>query len=424
MRTQLSRAIAGLLGNAAPTSMLPRAPRAPSTFREHHFRALQTALTRQARGSGLAVVAAPPGAGKGEFALSYATQALKDRRYDQVFVLRATDSLRLEQDFLMMARILAPDAEGAAALRRDALRVLETTSRWLIVCHSVADPAILLPFLPWNADGHVLCTYWPEPESALPAREDPWLHYLGVETVAAGETQGAEAGTTSLLEPLTTADAHAFLATALPSQEDPMLDAMAEAVASSRLGAVLARAWLEQTACTRATTDAEAIAHAKQQVSVFMREWDRVGQDLRDRQAPASAGLQAALLLLRELGQETRWRLPEQVEDPERERAAFTLMLRLEPFASGTFPAAVLDDPLWTGDQPALEDRRLTLLERWALADRADRLRHAESFEISSVVRDAVRLLPVPRAAARGARGRVAHDVEAHAGTHARGPAG
>jgi hypothetical protein len=36
---------------------------------------------------------------------------------------------------------------------------------------------------------------------------------------------------------------------------------------------------------------------------------------------------------------------------------------------------AVLDEPAWSAGDSPLEDRRLTLLERWGLADRAHRCR-------------------------------------------------
>ena len=179
LRAEVARALADVVAHVSPVSLLPRAPRKPSAFHPSTFNALSRELRREARGSGLVVLTGAQGSGRTELALTYAHEKHEDRTYDQVFVLRASDQLRLERDFLTMARILAPGAEHRAELRREALRHLETNSRWLIVFMSVNDPVILLPFLPWTTSGHVLCTIDAR-AVPRPAAEELWLRHFNV----------------------------------------------------------------------------------------------------------------------------------------------------------------------------------------------------------------------------------------------------
>ena len=148
LRESLSRVLAAHNARAAPESLLPRAPRQPSMFPDDTYSVIAQELRHQARGSGLGVIVAPPGSGRTELALAYATAKLRDHTYDQVFVLRATNPLRLEQDFMIMAEKLTGPSNDRVRLRRDALTHLKENNRWLIVFTSVQDPAILLPFFP------------------------------------------------------------------------------------------------------------------------------------------------------------------------------------------------------------------------------------------------------------------------------------
>ena len=386
LRQELAVVVAGLLSREPPAHLLPRSPRDPMTFGEEHFERIRAALSRQARGSGLAVIAAEPGAGKSELALAYANHELARESYDHVFVLRAMDAFRLEQDFMSMAKILAPAAGTPAELRRAALEVLETTSRWLIVCQSVADPAILLEFLPRNPDGHVLCTYWQPDGPATSADHedaDPWLKYH--------ELDIAPADAPALLEPLSPSDAQALLASALSlgSGRPVALRELAKTLAPSRLATMLATTWLEETG---SGSDA-ARARARAQVAEYGRRWDAAGQRIQAAGKPDHPALRAALIQLWELDDKTRWRPLAEVEEPERERAAVTLLFRLEPFASGLFAAEVLDDPAWHNGTDPLDDGRLVLLDRWRLADRSRPPSDEPYFEIGKPVRTAVELL-------------------------------
>jgi hypothetical protein len=418
LRRSLARALAGAVARASPVSMLPRMPRQPPMFDAEDHRNIRSALDREKRGSGLAVITAPPGSGRMELALSFATKELQEARYDQVFVLRATDGLRLEQDFLAMAAIVTGATGNRADLRRGALRHLENIGRWLIVFTSVRDPAILLPFMPWNPDGDVLCTYWPRGDSLPPAQTGPWMQYFNVEIPASNGGNGAGDRTNgrgatihdpgTLLSPFRAARARAVLADVLPSgaAEHSLLGKLAGIVSASRHATALARAWLQHTASDRTDEQAgvrqlESYLHAWDVTEEFMTPPQDSARNLASKAPEYLAGVHAALILLRELDAAipkvdgSGWRRQKTAEELELEGAALKLLTRLEPFAASTFPVALLDMRCWTdegGDK--INDKRIELLDELALVDRAVGARQAKYFEVAAAVLDAVWLLP------------------------------
>src|SRR5262249_11600409 len=153
------RIIAQLAGGLAPeqeATQLPREPRRPCVFAAGEIEDVRTALKRGGRG--LAVISTPGGWDKEELVLAYC--AAHETDYEHIFFIRGDDEIRFEEDFLTMARIIAPGLKGAAALRRAALEYLETEARYLLIVHLIRDPIPMLRFLPWHrVGGHLLFTY-------------------------------------------------------------------------------------------------------------------------------------------------------------------------------------------------------------------------------------------------------------------------
>jgi tetratricopeptide (TPR) repeat protein len=386
LRGQLASAIAEL-PDRRPTTLFPRHPRTPGTFLHEDYDAIRAALSRKSRGCGLAVITGRAGEGKREMTLAYAMNEHKAGRYSHVFVLRAIDAIRLEHDFLRMARALVPDVDSPAHLRRAALDFLERNDRWLIICHCVEDPAILKEFLPWNSDGHVLCTAGPVSDQPN-QQSDPWAKYFDIEL--------AGPDVRPLLRPMTTGEAARFLV-GRPDHPPAHLDAVAAAVAPSRLAASLARRWLAETAVV--APDLET------RLAEYRRRWEAARAGLADDDDEQSephpadlAGLCAAVVNLQELDARTRWRPEATVAEPSLEEAAVELLLRLKAFSIGPFPANVLDDQRYQQGDPPINDQRLVLLERWGLVDRAPLLDDEPFFEINELIRPAVErvLRPTP----------------------------
>ena len=375
LRTQVSHVLAALLDRASEMNLnlIPREPRRPSTFDgTGHYDAIREALASGSRG-GLAVLAAPPGFGKSELALSYARH-MSDY-YDHIFWLRADSGFRLQQDYLVMARMLAGRSGSPADLRREALRVLETSNRWLIIYDSVVDPALLLRYLPLNPEGHGLCTYWPR----NPAIDAHWSEYLDVELRVTGPVEGkpllvaSRNGFDALLQPLSTAQAATFLQGAarggLPQARDRK--EIAKLVAQSRVAAVLAASWFRLT---------EAPA------STYLNLWEAAGEH------GEAVDFRAALILLWELSGERSFRPAVDPTTKKLDLAAVELLGRLVPFGEGGVPEVVLDDPEWT-PSARIDDPRLVCLAELGLADRSDGFPHIRYFEVHRVAREAVRSL-------------------------------
>ena len=371
LRVQIANALAHFNQHGTPTNLLPRDVRDTTTFNERHYRAILDALTERACG-GLAVIAAPPGSGKSELALSYARR--EGRRYDHIFWLRATNRLQLEHDFLEMARLLAPEPGGRAHLRREAFRVLESTSRWLIIFNSVVDPAVLLEYMPWNPDGHKLCTYWPDsrvdtvmPHDSKAGQDTAWSTYLNVHPAHSDEPDG-------LLKGLTVHEAESFLLEALDATPDGSdLTELATRVSPSRLATVLAAKWIN---------------YSQYSIGRYVAEWDAL-QEPRQRTQDESCGYRAAALTIRGLSISGRWTIGPD-DKVSREEAAVDLLRRLESYGAATFPEEILDDPDWKAGDSPLEDRRLAVLDALGLADKANRLPHIKYFAVNSIVRDVV----------------------------------
>ena len=403
LRARLAEALARLTEQNVSANLLPRAVRSASTFARRHYAAIHDALTEPSCG-GLAVIVAPPGSGKSELALSYARE--QAARYDHVFWLRASHRLQLEQDFLEMARILVRVPGGRDHLRREAFRILENTARWLIVFESVRDPAVLLPYLPWNPEGHKLCTFWTDTRvdgaleqlsQARTATRSPrlkdarviateinqrieraqqelvvlkhsaWSTYLNVHPAGPGA-----AG--CLLERLTDAEAATFLSRELPQVTDPAAVAeLASRVSPSRLATVLAAKWID---------------YSGDSIAGYITRWDALAEPAGGTE-DERCGYRAALISLRGLSYPDRWPV-RGGERRSREAAAADLLRRLEPYGADTFPSAILDDPEWDTHDSPLDDPRLAVLDALSLADKADRSRHVKYFAVSPIVRAAV----------------------------------
>ena len=408
LRAEVARALADVVAHVSPVSLLPRAPRRPSAFHPSTFRDLSRELRREARGSGLVVLTGAQGSGRTELALTYAHEKHEDRSYDQVFVLRASDQLRLERDFLTMARILAPGAEHRAKLRREALRHLETNSRWLIVFMSVNDPVILLPFLPWTTSGHVLCTFDARAVPG-PAAEELWLRHFNVVPINL-RTLGATLELQTTVKALAQSDS-------VPRtlRSDPRLKQIARRVDDSRYAMALALGWLQHTALAADSDPSLVAAHASEQLDGYLAQWDRALALLRAAKAKAGPrshppGVTAALVLLMELydpefsgakpkhaWESIGWRRRDCVENRRLEHDALLLLARIEPFideglTASTLQVVLLDDKTYeTPDR--IEDERLQLLDGLALAERATRVQAGKYFDVNAAVLTAVRVL-------------------------------
>lgn len=427
LRGKLAALIAELVESAAKTNMLPRDPRKRRMFTWDHFEPLDTAL-KATQGSSLVAVAARPGCELTEFAISFASDAYDEGRYERVFFLRADDRLRLERDFLQMARILAPDERGGqGALRRAAFEVLERTDRWLIIIHAIADPAILFGFLPWHrVGGHIICNHilderlgpgeWTELEQRDEDRWDEYLHGQGPDRDGpppwrsyADLTGYVKADPArwrdyfdleckpNLVPSMGESDVARFLGATLP--DDPSLEeplrAMAKLVMASPQATRVAQCWLEQTALPQDQAKTDLVRHARLQ----LERWCDLAKDVPIDLAPEVAVAQrAVMIVLEELNHRCHadgwWRAVEG-ELQDREQAAFDLLVCLEVYANWIFPAAVLDDEKWQRDddsklRPLLEDQRIVLLENWGLAGRATNPGH-DYFELGyTIVHDAI----------------------------------
>lgn len=416
LRGRLARVLASAVAQAASQSLLPRAPCQPTLFREQDYTAIRNRLTSATQGPGWAVITGAPSSGSSELALAYATHGLNAGFYDQVFVLRATDFLRLEHDFLMIADLLTGAPTDRAAARRAIFDYLETHDRWLMVFRAVHDPAILLPFLPWNPEGHILCTYATEPEPDKTGRTDkskvkeenrlkdesafdPWMRYLNI-----GVDEGAALSLGAPHDPERT---RRLLAATLPAslRDDTRIDDVVDWVHGSRLATALALAWFTHT--TRSEGDVEA---GEAQIDRYVKMWREAshdidpGQDVGDREpvppltrrnAAYRAGVQAAVVLLSELERAADRESSEAVTG-ERNLAtdALTLLTRLEWFTdeelrASTFPVVLLDDPNYHPN--GVDDRRLRLLESLGLASIATGVPHDQYFDVHVAVLEAVR---------------------------------
>ena len=406
LRAEVARALADVVAHVSPVSLLPRAPRKPSAFHPSTFNALSRELRREARGSGLVVLTGAQGSGRTELALTYAHEKHEDRTYDQVFVLRASDQLRLERDFLTMARILAPGAEHRAELRREALRHLETNSRWLIVFMSVNDPVILLPFLPWTTSGHVLCTIDAR-AVPRPAAEELWLRHFNVVPIDLETLQAR-------LQRRTAMNA---LAEVVPRtlRSDERLEQIAKRFDDSRYAMALALGWLRHTGLPAGSDPELLAAHASEQLDGYLAAWDKASALLdaaNDKAHPRAhpPGITAALVLLMELydpefsGARPKhawasigWRRRDSVENRKLEHDALLLLARIEPFidqglTASSLQVVLLDDKTYdTHDR--IDDERLQLLDRLALAERATDVPTGKYFDVNAAVLTAVRVL-------------------------------
>lgn len=401
LRGRLAETLESLL--ASERQLLPRKPRPVSTFEDADYERIVRQLTNPGNG-GLAVIDGRRGSGKGELALSYAYHEAE--RYDHVFWMRAGDRIQLEQDFLAMARHLSRRDGGRDELRREAFRVLEESDRWLIVFDAVSDPALLLPYLPWNPRGHKLCTSRlrdPAPVSdddkASGTDEDPWSRYFSVVVSAQGDG-GGDGRPPGLLQPLVPDRAADYLRQVLDYERavDTALAKVAGRVCSSRLAIVLAGSWLIHTGAPLAD---------------FITRWDELERlpvaelDGRELSDDERAGLRAALMLLDELtagaprdaklkGGRGRaraaphWRTQVDEQTAQLEAGTLELLKRLEPYETTNFPLDILDDVDFVSTRPDFEDRRLTLLVELGLANRS-RMPRNEYFEVNPLVLDAVR---------------------------------
>ena len=354
VRGRLARELGRLQG--PESRLLPREPREPGLFDARHYQTILDTLTAAGSG-GLAVISAPVGSGKGELALSYAHH--ERNRYDQVLWLRATDIYHLEQDFLSIARHISRSAGGREELRRKAFQILETSNRWIMVFQDVADPAILLPYLPWNPRGHKLCT-------CKTSDEDAWASYFSI-IVPGADPRVEDGAQPALLEPLEPDEAQAYLQRVVPDGDNGDLLELGRRICASRFATALAGSWLSYTGAP---------------VWVYLERWDELDD--------FDVGLRAARLLLRELSEGTRWRSSVDEETDRLEEGVVEVLKRLEPYDSNSFPQGILDDPEFATLTPRWSDKRVDLLERLGLADNG-RLPRTTYLQVSSVVFDAVR---------------------------------
>lgn len=361
LRAELADIMARLKATITPASLVPRPARQPLMFETNSFQRIADALDKEAGGSGFVVLHAAPGSGSSELALAYADDALEQRRYERVFVLRATDPLRLEQDFIAMAAILAgkgADRADRASLRRAAFEYLENNDRWLIVFVAVHDPALLLQVMPWRqGGGHILCTY-ATPNADLRSEDltdDPWATYFHVEP-------------SSLLAVSAEAfDAAAQLARELPRSvhDDRDFAAVVEAVGESRHATALALAWF------RFTTSGEPnVEAARAQLRCYLQRWEKASELTG---GSVSASERAAMVQILELDEPAEWRRP---RDRTTEKDTVELLCRLIPFVdppldASSFQTAILTKERYAVGVDRIKDERIVLLEDLALADRA-----------------------------------------------------
>jgi tetratricopeptide (TPR) repeat protein len=370
LRGELAEILARLKVRITPASLLPRAPRRPLMFEPGSFGEIADALDH---GSGLVVLNAASGTGRSELALAYANEALEKKRYDRVFVLRATDPLRLEQDFTAMATILAGKPLDRASLRRAAFEYLECNDRWLIVFVAVHDPAFLLQFMPWQHRGHILCTY--ADANAAKDAPDPWAEYFNIEVATLDAFDAQEF------------DAEGELARGVPRavrDGDPFA-AFVKAVSGSRHTTALALAWLQYTAPVGDEADLDGYAH--RQLERFEEHWNKAGALTR-----GSTSERVAMVSLLELYDPAPWRAH---GDHDVERDAIELLCRLVPFVDRSLNASSFQTVILTKEKYAvagdrIDDKRVELLERLALANRAVGATVRKYFDVNSAVLRAV----------------------------------
>jgi tetratricopeptide (TPR) repeat protein len=377
LRRELAKALAGLVAKATPESLLPREPRKPQMFDDASLDLIAERL-RGTRESAIVVLSDEPGSGRSEVALAFAHKRQKEGAYDRVFVLRGTDPLRLEQDYMTMASLVAGDTGDPGDrgyLRRKVLEYLEENDGWLMVFLSVVDPAILLSVLPWRNRGHILCTAsFPKATSKDLDPNEPWLKYFSVAPVELEKV--APFRVRSVFEDVIPAQLHS----------EPSFQRLVDEVGDTRYSTALALAWLEYT--EEGASPVDRVAFVRRQIDGYIERWDAV--DAKD-QAPA---VRAAEIQLRELLEETRWRPAEQVTDPQLEEDAFELLCRLKPFVrdesvAGTFQTVLLDHRSYGDVHDRIDDRRLKLLAKVALADRHDSM-SCRYFHVSAEALNAV----------------------------------
>lgn len=361
VRQQIATALETLIGAFGQVNLLPRNRQLPSTFDgTNHYERIHAQLRGRLSG-GLAVIAAPPGSGKSELALSYA--AAKSDLYDHIFWIRADDSFRLVTDFLEMARRLLRRDGEPSALIHDALGELRTSGRWLLVFDAVAEPWMLLPYLPRHSPGHVLCTY--------SVAEDDEGGITDAEAAKWAPLLNVNIGRDGLLEPMDDGQARAFVAEATGRSEAEVAG-IASAVKSSRLAAALASNWIN--------------LHVPD-IAKFETDW-RTARPQLDSRRGQDAAMRAALLLMEAMQERPR---------DERDPAAVEMLLRLYPFGDGAVPAVALDDERFQNLSKPFDDQRLARLVELGLATRADLFTHVKYFEVNTAVRRAVEILEKKR---------------------------
>lgn len=381
LRGHLAEVLASMAAQASPASLLPREARTPLMFEPASFKLISTALRAD---RGFVVIDADPGSGRNELAIAYAHK-FHARDYDRVFVLRATDRLRLEQDFLEMAALIVGGGHDRARLRREALAYLETHDRWLMVFLSVSDPALLLPIIPWRENrGNILCTAEPQR-----GERDPWGEYYGVTPTPIAAFTPVDAASPGEAGSGPTFDGRRYLVDAVSAgaAETEAFAAVASAVGHSRYATALAIAWLRYTRDAWIGPEADRDGR---QLAAYAESWARQSPEEQQR----STETRAALIQLQELdrtqGAKGRRRSK---EDEQVEADALQLVARLSPFVTpgmpiATFQAVLLDHPAYVVSD-RIEDRRLRCLAELALADPHDASAARKSFHINPSVLEA-----------------------------------
>lgn len=367
LREGLAKALAGMVADVTLANLLPREPRKPLMFGEQSYEAIAKAF---GTGSGIVVIDAPPGSGRSEVALAYAHDKLRDNSYERAFVLRATDPVRLEQDYLAMATILAGETGERDALRRRALKYLETHDRWLIVFISVQDPVHLLPLLPWSYRGDILCTYQGD--------DKPWDERFNVKPISLGH----------LVDDFS---AEAVLADVIPARvrQAPEFAELVALLAGSRHGTALALAWFRYT--RKGFEHEEHEDYARRQLEGYLGQWAKAeGAASEDDTIGRVACVQ-----LMELDPGKRWRREVAPERQTLEEDALELLRRLEPFVEKSMAAATFQTALLTHKSyeapDRINDKRLLLIEELAMADRATGVPVRKYFHLASAVLGAIK---------------------------------
>lgn len=167
--------------------VIPRFATRPSAFGDRDWRRLREQL--DVSPAGIVVLHGEPGSGKTEQALHYAEYSSGNGFYDHVFWIRADHPVRIEEDFLAAADTLLdvrPPQRGAKF--REAMAKLERTDGWLLVFDGVTDPTRLLPWIPRNPRGHILCTSWSKDRREVTGA---WERYFNVDVSLPGSATRA-----------------------------------------------------------------------------------------------------------------------------------------------------------------------------------------------------------------------------------------